>query len=100
MNQWNRANDLREYEGKEMREDQYSRLKKRVSLEGGPDKTTSLRYMAQGLFFALSLTGFEFALRNPEVEGLLENLFRLGFYLSVVGVLLIPYGLYHLIRKL
>ncbi|MDW7670468.1 MAG: hypothetical protein SCK57_14615 [Bacillota bacterium] len=93
-----KGNELREFEGKDSRNAQYTTMQKRVLLEAVYTMKHCLLMILAGLFFALALTGFEFALRNPEVEGLLITLFRGGFFISIAGVLMIPYGIYHLIK--
>jgi hypothetical protein len=98
MSLWDRGNELREFEGKDSRNAQYTTMQKRVALEADYTLKQCLMMSMAGLFFALALTGFEFALRNPEVEGLLSTIFRGGFFISIAGVLLIPYGIYHLIK--
>lgn len=99
MGLWDKANELREFEGKDSKNAGYTSMQKKVLKEGGIGKRKSLLAMVMGLFFALALTGFEFALKHPEVEGLLHQLFWFGLFVSIVGVLLIPFGIYQFIKS-
>lgn len=99
MGLFDKANELREFEGKDSKNAGYTTMQRKVLKEGGIGKWKSLLVMVMGLFFALSLTGFEFALKHPEVEGLLHQLFWVGLIVSIVGVLLIPFGMYQFIKS-
>ena len=99
MGLWDSANRLRDYEGKESGEAHLTAMQKRVILEGTYSVRKCVWMMIQGFYCALAFTGFEYALKNPQVEGTLETLFRVGFFISLAGVLLIPYGLYQMIKS-
>lgn len=99
MGLFDKANELREFEGKDSKNTEYTSMQKRVLKEGGIGKRKSALTLVMGLFFALTLTGFEFALKHPEVEGLLLQLFWFGFLVSIIGVLLIPFGIYQFIKS-
>jgi len=99
MGLWDKANELREFEGKDSKNAEYTSMQRRVLKEGGIGKRKSALALVMGLFFALSLTGFEFALKHPEVEGLLQRLFWFGLIFSIIGVLLIPFGIYQFIKS-
>lgn len=99
MGLWDKANELREFEGKDSKNAGYTSMQKRVLKEGGIGRRKSLLAMVMGLFFVLTTTGFEFALKHPEVEGLLSQLFWLGLIVSILGVLLIPFGMYQFIKS-
>lgn len=99
MGLWDKANELREFEGKDSKNAGYTSMQKRVLKEGGIGKRNSILAMVMGMFFALSTTGFEFALKHPDVDGLLHQLFWLGLIISILGVLLIPFGMYQFIKS-
>ncbi|MCC5911069.1 MAG: hypothetical protein JJT76_11600 [Clostridiaceae bacterium] len=93
-----RSRDVRNLEEKNMMEAQHQRIQKRLSLEGGLSVKESLIMMLKGIFFGVILTAFEYAIKNPEVEGTLGIIFRIGFFVSAIGVLQFPYGLYNFIK--
>lgn len=99
MGLFEKANELREFEGKDSKNAGYTSMQRRVLKEDGIGKRKSVFAMAAGLFFALSLTGFEFALKYPGVDGLVRQVFWFGLIVSIIGVLLIPFGIYQLIKS-
>ena len=99
MGLFDKANELREFEGKDSENAEYTSMQRRVLKEGGIGKRKSALVVVMGLFFALALTGFEFALKHPEVEGLLHQLFWFAMIISIVGVLLVPFGIYQFIKS-
>jgi len=99
MGLFDKANELREFVGKDSKNAGYTSMQRKVLKEGGIGKRKSVMSMVLGLFFALALTGFEFALKHPEVEGLLRQLFWFGLVVSIIGVLLIPFGMYQFIKS-
>lgn len=99
MSLWKKANDLRDFEGKHSEDAQYTTMQKRVMLLKGPDMKTSFKLMGLGFCSALALTGIEMVLKYPSVTGVLETTLRVGLFIALAGVLLVPYGLYHVIRN-
>ncbi|SMP38614.1 hypothetical protein [Anoxynatronum buryatiense] len=100
MNMWKKANDLREFEGKNSEDAQYTAMQKRVMLLKGPSMKTSLKLMGIGFGCVLAVTGIELIATHPAVTGLLAGFFKVSFFIGLAGALLIPYGLYHVIRNI
>lgn len=98
MHWWNMTNfQLREFENKLVREQEYEKVKNRVK----PIHTTkqSAIMILIGIFFAIILTAFDYALRNPEISGFFRIVLRVGFLGSLVGMIYVPYGVYNLIKS-
>jgi hypothetical protein len=91
--------DLRQYEDSSQRNMLAGEIKKRLAPPDGSTWKKNVLMIIKGLFFAMTLMAFEYAIRNPEVEGILRTIFRIGFVSSIAGVLLIPYGAYGFIKN-
>lgn len=96
---WNNPNNLRYLEDRNVQKDEYERVKNRVALEYSYSPKKSAMMILKGIFFAIALTGFEYAMKFPEVGVLLQAVFKVGFFISLVGILYVPYGLYNLIKS-
>ena len=92
-------NYLKNYEEKDVQEKQFKKMLKRTSLENSLGMKKSLRAIGIGVGFAISLTLFEFGMKSPQVGDILQIIFRIGFFISMFGVLYVPYGLYHFIKS-
>ncbi len=88
---------LREFEDKSLRNDQYERVKNRMECTHTTKQSAMM--ILKGIFFAITLTAFEYALKNLEIWGFLRIVFRVGFFGSLAGVAYVPYGLYNLIKS-
>jgi len=90
---------LRELEDKNLLNVENELLRNRASMEGTHTTKQSVKMMLKGIFLAITLTGFEYALKNSEISGSLRIVLQVGFFGSLVGVLYIPYGLFNLIKS-
>lgn len=91
-------NGLRQFEDKQVSNLEYEEIKNRMV----PTHTTkqSVLMILAGVFFAITLTVFENALKNPDLSQFLTIVFRIGFFGSLPGLFLVPYGLSKLIKSL
>jgi len=96
---YNSISRLRELENKNLHKLESDQLRNRAAME--PSRTTkqSIVMMVKGVFFGITLTAFEYALKNPEISGFLRGVLQVGFFGSLAGILYVPYGLYHLIKS-
>ncbi len=64
----------------------------------GPSMTVkkSLLQMLFGIIFVVLLTLFEMAMKNA-AGAPLYTFYKIGFFISLVGLVLLPYGVYNLI---
>lgn len=96
---WNYSgmNGLRSFENKQVSNLEYEEIKNRMV----PTHTTkqSVMMILAGVFFAITLSVFETAMKNPDLSQFLTLVFRVGFFGSLLGLFLIPYGLSKLIRS-
>lgn len=88
---------MRQFEDKSLRNEEYEQVKNRM--ERTHTTKQSVMMILKGIFFAITLTAFEYGLKNPEISGFLRIVFRVGFFGSLVGVACVPYGLYNLIKS-
>lgn len=91
------SSDFSKYEDKSFREYHYEKVKNRM--ESNTSIKQTIVIILIGIFFAITLTVLEYALKNPEVTGLLRTVIRVGFLISLIGVLNIPYGIYNFIKS-
>ncbi|ABW17985.1 hypothetical protein [Alkaliphilus oremlandii] len=97
---YNSTVKLRELEDKNLLKLESENLKNRAGMEPTRTLKQSVRMILIGIFFAITLTAFEYALKNFEISDFLRKVFQFGFFGSLVGILSVPYGLYHLIKSL
>jgi len=90
---------LRELEDKNLLKVENEQLRNRAAMDSTRTTKQGLKMMLKGIFFAITLTAFEYALKNPEISGFLRTVLQVGFFGSLVGVLYIPYGLSNLIKS-
>lgn len=96
---YNSVFKLRELEDKNILNEEKELLRKRAAME--PTHTTKhgVKMILKGIFFAITLTGFEYALQNLEVSGYGRIALQVGFFISLVGLFYVPYGLSTLIKN-
>ena len=90
---------LRELEDNNLLKVESEKLRDRAALESTHTIKQGVKMMLKGIFFAITLTAFEYALKNSESSGSLRIVLQVGFFGSLVGVLYIPYGLSNLIKS-
>lgn len=96
MGLWGSQSSLfRQYENKSLQNHEYEKVKNRM--ESTHTSKKSAMMILAGIFFTITLTAFEYALKNVEISKFLWILFQVGFFGSLIGVLLVPYGLYNFI---
>lgn len=88
------------YENKNVQNEEINKVRKRVSIEPSMSIKDSLKMTIKGILFVFVLIAFDYAGRNPESEGVLNIIFNIGLIVSIIGVFLIPYGLYNFIKAL
>lgn len=96
MGLWGSQSSLfRQYENKSLQNHEYEKVKNRMESTHSFKKSAVM--ILAGILFTIILTAFEYALKNPEISKLLRTVFQVGFFGSLIGVFLIPYGLYNCI---
>lgn len=90
-------NELRYMEDKNVQKEEYKRIENRVAFKPTLSVKKSLLHILLGFVFAGLLTLAELAIKNPSFEGPIVTLFKIVFYVSFVGTLLLPYGIYNFI---
>jgi len=93
---WNGNINLRHFEDKSLRKYEYEAVKNRME---GTTTRQSAKMIFIGVIFAITLTAFEYVLKNPEISGFLRTVLQIGFFGSLFGVFYVPYGLYNLIKS-
>jgi len=91
------SSQLRHLEDKGLRDLEYEEAKNRMECTHTTKQSAMM--ILKGIFFAITLTAFEYALKNLEISGFLKIVFQVGFFGSLVGVGYVPYGMYNLIRS-
>jgi len=89
---------LRQLEDKNLRELETDQLRDRASMNPTHSTKQGVLMILGGIFFAITLTAFEYALKNPEISEGLRSVFKVGFFASLGGIFYVPYGLYNLIK--
>ncbi len=99
MSLWNNNSNfqLRHFEDKSLRNQAYENVKNRMECTHTTKQSAMM--ILKGIIFAITLTAFEYGLKNPEISGILRIVLRVGFFGSLVGVFNVPYGLYNLIKS-
>lgn len=96
MQWWNNSGSQpRQFEDKSIREYETEKIRSRMEMIHSVKE--SLKLIGIGLIFVLILTVVDLVLKNPGVTGMPRNLLRLGFLISIVGCIYVPYGLYNFI---
>ena len=96
---YNSVARLRELEDKNLRKVEDDEIRERASMEPNHTTKQGVIMILKGVFCALTLTAFEYALKNPEITGYLRLVLRVGFFGSLAGILYIPYGISNLIKS-
>lgn len=88
--------DVKILETKIVQKEMSDKVRDRVT--EGPSMTVkkSLLQMLFGIIFAALLTLFEMAMKNATGTPL-HTFYKIGFFISLVGLVLLPYGFYNLI---
>ncbi len=91
--------DVKYLEAKRIQKEMNDKVKDRVT--EGPSMTVkkSLLQMLFGIVFAGLLTLFEMAMKNA-VGAPLYTFYKIGFFISLMGLVFLPYGFYNLIVSL
>ncbi len=96
MQWWNNSGGQpRQFEDKSIREYETAKVRDRMNVVHSVKRSAKL--MGIGLFFVLTLTIFDYGLKNPDITGAFRTILRLGFFGSIVGCIYVPYGLYNFI---
>lgn len=90
---------IRELEDKNLQKLESDQLRSRAAMEPTHTTKQGVIMLLKGIFFAITVTAFEYALKNPEISGLLRIILQVGFFGSIVGLLYIPHGLSNLIKS-
>ncbi|RKD27349.1 hypothetical protein SAMN02745883_01743 [Caminicella sporogenes DSM 14501] len=100
MTWWYNQNDIRQCEDKNVLNGQLNNIRKRLENNESLSIKKSALLILKGIISAIVLTSFEYAKKNPEVFGILKTIFTMGFFISALLVLQLPYGLYQLIKRI
>jgi len=100
MKFWSQVNNVKNTEDKNLMNNELNKLEKRLFSNKNIGINKSLYLIIKGIAFIFILTAFEYALRVPDISNNLKTIFTTGYFLSVLGVLQLPYGIYQLIKSL
>lgn len=96
---YNSVDKIRQLEDKNLQRLETEQLRKRAAMEPTHTTKQSVMMILKGIFFAITLTAFEYTLKNLEISEFLRIVLQVGFFGSLVGITYIPYGLYNLIKS-
>lgn len=98
MKRWSHIDTVKQIESKNIMDEQLNKRKKRLEVNKTIDIKKSLILILRGVISAFVLTAFEYANRNSEVVGILRTIFTIGYFVSLLAILQLPFGLYQLIN--
>ena len=96
MQWWNSSGGQpRQFEDKSIREYETDKVRNRMNIVHSAKQ--SLKLIGLGLVFVVILTGIDYGLKNPEITGNLRRVLQVGFIISILGSMYVPYGVYNFI---